>query len=199
MPWKPRKEPWGGEMFAYHRKALEDLELPMPPWGIVVNSKLWDFRCTAKGCKKTALFSRLKCGVHSKVSNTTIRMVYEKLARVIIEYCNYRLPLLMNEMEEWSPIQMVRMSPRVLAMYERVLEILPLLDGVVLSTTAIRWNTEEHSKFMNGMMGAGGIVVEFYIKQLRPRANDNQIVMELFENVVYWACDYIEMVVDVRS
>lgn len=80
-------KPWEGrhvEFSDFDKRALDEMELPYPPWTIRNNGVLWDKRCAREGCERFAYFGWKSCIWHCRKTYTLIRYVYFKVAYGIL-------------------------------------------------------------------------------------------------------------------
>jgi hypothetical protein len=195
------REPWTAVRYAHYiKEALEEKELPVPPYTLKTCADFWRHKC--KRCTGITMFSTEYCWKHYGMNNIHLRAIYARWAKAVIEAGNFHLELLLDELEAcprngykvFTEMQYVKFTPRVIRMLENINQSLVFAKKVPSKYIGSRYG-EKSLAFVEKQAQSGMYAMNWYMEQLRERnvRENRDVIMERVEELVYWACDFLEV------
>ncbi len=174
-------------------------DLPVPPWKADVYGVLWDAPCADPRCKKPyekvriAKFGSRMCDLHFEEHCQYVRTYYARIACVFLMAVEVRLRTFFDTIADKGYMETLTMGPRVydlldkMVPYQKYIRVFPFnASGLVRG----KWLSA--GQYRDKIAKAGYIMADFYVDGLGISTNRRFDYMDSLEEVIHWACEYIE-------
>jgi len=196
MPRGVVRPPWGKEMVPYIKVVCE--EYGVPPFRLT--AKCWEGKC--QKCVGYAVYSYQMCPRHVSLTNKRILDMYSRFARAVVECSALRLEELRAAYERkdhMGVVGYIRYLPRILVMIEEVGNRLEDALAVEMPSKGRKRakKSVEAQEWMATLLEAGDRTLLWYIDRLERIDKEVEETMGALEELVLWACGFVEAVRDV--
>lgn len=179
----------GDKIHWYMARHIE--EFGLPPFAI--HEGVWKYEHCIK-CLRYPLYSYNACEEHMSLTKPMVRKIYGRFARTIVECAGVRLDKMLEDLAGGmygGQIAFVRYNPRVSALRDRVSDSLWHAKRIDLPLWRRRIHGAETRDLQESLMSFGCDILDWYIERLEKYPADFEKIFDLFEELVFWACQYV--------
>lgn len=179
----------GTEIHRWCGRYLEDFGLP--PFAI--HEGFWRYgKCVR--CQKIPLYSFGACADHMTITKPLFRKIYARFAKTVVECAGVKLDKMLEDLESGfygGTMAFVRYNPRVVDLRSRVSDALWHAGRIDLPLFERRKHDPKTKELQESLMAKSSETLDWYIERMDKYPADFEKIFDLFEELVFWACQYV--------